>query len=140
MKIAFIVDQEVFHLQDLSVFFQKDKYAEAFFNHSEILDSSQYPDVKDGYLHENGFFYFPEDTEKANPLTPTEADPRYVYISFIKDGIVLKSTQFDTEDDFGKKMAAGLLSNPQFMDVSQVEGIEEGWTWDGQFFNPPMNG
>lgn len=36
------------------------------------------------------------------------------------------------------RITAGLLSNPIVIEVIDNDSVSEGWTWDGETFNPPV--
>jgi hypothetical protein len=60
--------------------------------------------------------------------------------AFIADGDVFM--RFHLNDDSAPQNAgyiAGLQSNPKVVDVTDIDlPIEQGWTYDGETFNPPV--
>jgi hypothetical protein len=140
MNIAFVANGEVFHIQDTSVFFRSAEFEQYFSSTTTFIDSSKYPLVTTNYFYENGFFYDPEDVEKINPIQEQTPHEQYVKIAFIQNGKVISTTEFDSQNNFGIKMIAGLLSNPIFVDISSNPEVQEGWILSGSQFYPPQNG
>lgn len=140
MKIAFITNGEVFHVQDTSFFLHKDK-EEGFMSNPIFIDVTDRIDVERGDFYENGNFYKATDIEKLNPVQERPATiPNLVYIAFVANGVVFSSSTFKTDEEFGQRFSAGLLSNPICMDVTNMPEVQTGWQWNGEIFIPPMEG
>jgi hypothetical protein len=59
---------------------------------------------------------------------------------FIAEGDVFMEFQFDDEitGRSATAWAAGLLSNPTIVEVTNMPDVVPGWTWDGNNFIPPQ--
>jgi hypothetical protein len=58
----------------------------------------------------------------------------------ITEGDVFMQLQFDDESQGQKSQgwAAGLLSSPTIIEVTDQPEVVPGWTWDGVQFNQPQ--
>ena len=57
--------------------------------------------------------------------------------AFIAEGDVFMIMTFPEDHQKSEVWTAGLLSAPTIVDVSSVENIAPGWTWNGtDFINP----
>lgn len=60
----------------------------------------------------------------------------------VVDGDVVTVLAVDTDghdpEGSAHRIIAGLSSDPKIIDITGTEGIDYGWTWDGEIFLPPM--
>ena len=140
MKIAFITNGEVFHVQDTSFFLHKET-EEGFMSNPVFLDVTHKIDVERGDFYENGNFYKSTDTEKLNPVPDRLATiPNLIYIAGVANNVVFTASTFKLDEEFGQRFSAGLLSNPTCIDTTYMPEVEAGWKWNGEQFSPPTEG
>ena len=141
MRIAGIVDNEVFYVFETQFIWNGNALQEALLNNPTIIDTTGLEDVLTGSIYENGKFYKNTDLERQNPHKeiPLE-EQKWRKITFVYNGSVVLSLTPDPSFPLSELIYAGFMSNPIFVNASEVDDLDYGWTWDGQFFNPPMNG
>jgi hypothetical protein len=141
-KIAYIVDNEVFLVDDAYNISDRERFESNILDDSLlVIDSTDYPSLVVDSFYKNGFFYSPEDIENNDPL-PKEKPiyPEAKYFALIANDIVFRIHILSNRIPPHMPMIAAYSSNPRFVDVTDIENIEIGWVWNGSSFVPSEEG
>ena len=144
-QIAFLADNEEFWIFDLTPNPFKNRYLAGLLNNPVFVNTTTHASLEVGDIYDNGIFYKADDLEKNNPVQPAQGlsnaqGNSLIYISFISNNSIFGIVQFDPDNAINNLVIPGIQSNAICIDVTANPEVEVGWTWDGQFFNPPMNG
>lgn len=138
-KIAYVVENEVFCIDEAYHMPDRERFEAGILSENlVIVNSTEYPSLQVDSFYENGLFYAPDDIEKINPLPKEEpVYPENRYFAHILDGVVFRIHIYTFSFPPLIPSIAAYLSGPTFYDVTDVDGIEVGWIWNGSSFIAP---
>jgi hypothetical protein len=139
-RLAFVADDEIFLID---TFFRKttrESYEQKALSNPLIISIDDYIGLPLGSLYENGLFYEKNDVDKVNPYQKFPVQPERDFwkgFALILDGVVFSTAYFNKLSPDHQILIAGFSSNPKIYDVTDIEGIEIGWIWNGETFISP---
>ena len=139
-KLAFVADNEIFFIDDIFALTYREEYEQKALSNPTIINIDNYLGLPLGSFYENGNFYDKNDLQKTTPLENFPINPERDFwngFAMVFNGEVFSTHYFNNMSPNHVPLIAGFSSNPTIFDVTDIENVDTGWTWNGESFIPP---